>query len=292
MPAPTVSIVIVSFNRRDTISDALAAATAQTYPHKEILVVDDGSSDKTATFVAARYPEVRVLRVSHRGIAPCRNIGLSVAQGDLVAFLDSDDVARPAWIETLVGALYMGRRRAGVAFCNHWTNDRVPTQKVPRRFDLLSFAIYCPFALAACVFDRRKAIDIGGYDESLPLCEDWDLLFRIWLQHGARFVRRNLYNYRYVSASRDWSPAAPNVTWARRGELIQFEREVRQRNLIRYIRANPRSIGRVVARLESWALKAPFRYKRGLTVTSSPELLRLRDQLSSPGWVANSISTT
>lgn len=102
MPAPFFSIVIPTYNRASLIGLTLQSVLTQTYPHVEILVVDDGSKDNTAEAVA-RYPDPRLHYLpkenAERGAA--RNYGLARAQGEYVLFLDSDDRLHPGHLATL-----------------------------------------------------------------------------------------------------------------------------------------------------------------------------------------------
>lgn len=277
---PAVSIVIVTFNRRDTIADALHSAQAQIGLRTEIAVIDDGSSDGTAAFISKHFPDVRLVIVSHRGIAACRNVGLRIARERLVGFLDSDDVADPRWIAKLFRVLTRSRPSASVAFCGHLLDGRLPKTRIPGRFELLDFAIYCPFALAGCLFDRVTALRLGGYDETLPLCEDWDLMFRLWQEGGARLLREPFYDYRRVD-SKSHPRAAPSVTSLNRKQLRYYEQLIRRRNLARFLEANPSLTRVVVRRLTYWANRAPFRYKRSLVTTPQYELVRLAREVMS-----------
>lgn len=105
---PLVSVVIPTCNRRDVLARCLAALARQTYPAFEIIVVDDCSTDDTPAFLSAfpaEHPQlaVRTLRnETHAGANPSRNRGIRVAEGEFVAFLDSDCIAEPDWLDRLV----------------------------------------------------------------------------------------------------------------------------------------------------------------------------------------------
>ena len=91
---PLVSVLIPLYNNRLYIDEAIRSVLAQTYRNFEIIVVDDGSEDG-GDKTAAGYPEVRLFRKEHSGISKTRNYALSKAQGDLITFLDSDDLWDP-----------------------------------------------------------------------------------------------------------------------------------------------------------------------------------------------------
>jgi glycosyltransferase involved in cell wall biosynthesis len=90
-PGPRISIVMPTYNRRDTILRAVASVRAQTFDGWELIVVDDGSTDDTIRLLAGGDPRVRVVLRDHRGVAIARNAGLEAVRGEFVAFLDSDD---------------------------------------------------------------------------------------------------------------------------------------------------------------------------------------------------------
>jgi glycosyltransferase involved in cell wall biosynthesis len=107
MPAelPTVSIVIPAYNEQDTIKACVLAALDQTVPASEIIVVDNRSSDGTATVVRAlqvAYPEAPIIYVEQnetQGLIPTRNFGLDRARGEVVGRIDADSVLEPTWVE-------------------------------------------------------------------------------------------------------------------------------------------------------------------------------------------------
>src|SRR3954462_6988719 len=87
---PLISIVIPSYNQAHFLREAIESVLAQSYPALEIIVVDDGSRDESAT-VAMRYPNVRCLRQPNMGVAAARNTGLRHSSGEYLVFLDQDD---------------------------------------------------------------------------------------------------------------------------------------------------------------------------------------------------------
>jgi len=102
---PAVSIILPTYNRRETIRRSLESIRAQTFEDWELIVVDDGSEDGTADAIAGFDPRMRVVRQPNRGITGARNTGLRESKGDWIAFLDSDDEWLPHHLELLVGYL-------------------------------------------------------------------------------------------------------------------------------------------------------------------------------------------
>ena len=107
-PAPTVSVVISCWNREDYLPESIESVLAQTLPPRdtlEIVVVDDGSTDRSAEIAEGYGPPVRVLRQENRGAAGAANTGIRAARAELVAFCDSDDLWVAGKLEAQLRAL-------------------------------------------------------------------------------------------------------------------------------------------------------------------------------------------
>ncbi|HLQ38399.1 MAG TPA: glycosyltransferase [Planctomycetota bacterium] len=102
-PWPSVSVVVCSYNGGATLDECLRSLAALSYPNREVIVVDDGSTDDTQAILARHH--VRVIRVPNGGLSRARNLGIEAATGEIVAFLDSDAFADPHWLTFLVTAL-------------------------------------------------------------------------------------------------------------------------------------------------------------------------------------------
>jgi glycosyltransferase involved in cell wall biosynthesis len=98
---PRVSIVVCTYNGGRTVEQCLHSLEALEYPDYEVIVVDDGSTDETAT-ILQRFPGVRAIEQPNRGLSVARNVGLSAANGEIVAYTDSDCFADPDWLTRLV----------------------------------------------------------------------------------------------------------------------------------------------------------------------------------------------
>ena len=188
MSHPEVSVVIPTQNRRGLISRAIDSVLRQSWAANEILVVDDGSTDDTAGFVAVAYPDVQVLRQESRGVSAARNAGIRAAQGALIAFLDSDDEWLPRKLERQLQAM---RESPGALLCHTdeiWIRNgrRVNPMKKHQKFGGRIFEKALPLCVispSSVLVDRRLFDEVGLFDESLPACEDYDL----WLRVCARF---------------------------------------------------------------------------------------------------------
>lgn len=96
---PLVSIIIITYNDRKYVGEAIESALAQTYKDYEIIVVDDGSSDNTSEVLAEFGDQVTVIYQENRGLSAARNTGIRASKGEYVAFIDADNVWMPAMLE-------------------------------------------------------------------------------------------------------------------------------------------------------------------------------------------------
>jgi len=184
---PKVTVIIPAYNRERYIGEAIASVLAQTAGDLELVVVDDGSTDGTAAVVAAvADPRVRLLSGAHRGISAAMNRGLAAAHGAYVARCDSDDVWLPALLATLVPILDATPALAAVTARGEYMDaDGRPTGHLlgtAPRFaeDALASLLWDDFTCNIATVARRRSVEaVGGYDESLPTNEDWDLWLRL-----------------------------------------------------------------------------------------------------------------
>jgi len=112
-PLSLVSVIIPAYNGQDYLADAIRSVLAQTYPHYEIIVIDNGSTDQTAQ-IAQSFPEVRYYHSAFADTSIARNLGLSLAQGDYIAFLDQDDTWTVDKLEKQVRFLSQNREFGAV----------------------------------------------------------------------------------------------------------------------------------------------------------------------------------
>lgn len=193
---PKVTVIIPTYNRARYLGEAIRSVLDQTFRDFELIVVDDGSIDGTATLVAEFDDQrVRYHHQPHRGISAALNAGIRAARGQYVARLDSDDRWLPEMLATLVPVLD-GDSEVGVAYAKGQAMDSsgrllAHTQGLPQRFpgESLRTEVYddctCNVALVArsACFDR-----VGFYDEALIANEDWDMWLRVARHYRFVFV--------------------------------------------------------------------------------------------------------
>lgn len=188
MTQPRVSIIIPTYNMRQSIGEAVDSALAQTYPNSEIIVVDDGSTDGTGDFLRARYGDkIRIIYQENRGRGAARNVGFAASRGQYIQFFDADDIMEPSALETRVSFLeenpdYAAAYGSTVMFYDGkpnvtWIADR---HRTPAQGNILRAEIHEPFLQVTATLVRRMWIErVGGMDETLERNEDWHFWLKI-----------------------------------------------------------------------------------------------------------------
>ncbi|HVX12436.1 MAG TPA: glycosyltransferase [Pirellulales bacterium] len=195
MTDPLVSVVIPCYNQAEFLPLAIDSVLAQSYGSIELVVVDDGSTDNTPAVLAAYAGRVKAVRQINAGLAAARNAGLAVATGELVAFLDSDDVLFPDTIERHVAAL-TSHPEASVSYggCVSIDNAGIELERVtakPLPDDAFASLLAANrFPVHAAMVRRAAADEVGNFDSALRACEDWDWWIRL-AAAGHRFVSTN-----------------------------------------------------------------------------------------------------
>jgi glycosyltransferase involved in cell wall biosynthesis len=188
-----VSVVVPVFNRQTLVRRALDSILSQTYRAIEVVVVDDGSSDHTAQVVgecAKRDGRVRLVRHDcNRGAPAARNTGISASEGSYVAFVDSDDEWLPPKLAKQMEVFQRGPEAIGVVHCGYRKQYEDGRPSEDFCFDLsgeVHAAILGNYGLqtSTLLVKRDCFTIIGGFDERLRSCQDWDMCIRLakhWL---------------------------------------------------------------------------------------------------------------
>jgi glycosyltransferase involved in cell wall biosynthesis len=199
-----ISVVIPAYNSADYLGEAIASVRAQTIQPLEILVVDDGSADATRDI--ARQAGATVLKtVTNSGPATARNLGIQQAQGDLIAFLDADDVWEPEQLQTCAGLLDAYPESA-VAFSlvtQFGASDQPQPAVLPDSVPVGAADFLWeqnPIIQSAVVARRNAILAVGGYRDGMRHAEDYDLWLRLAQQHPFVCTHRRLVRYRVHAA--------------------------------------------------------------------------------------------
>ena len=182
--SPTVSVIIPTFNRWPLVGAAIESVLRQSYDDYEVLVVDDGSTDSTAQQLRRFGSRVRLLTQTHRGVSAARNLAVRHARGSYLAFLDSDDLWLPQ--KLAVQTAFM-KQNQDVQVCQTeeiWIRNGVRVNpkakhRKPSGDIFLPSLELCLVSASAAMLTRDLFERVGGFDERLPVCEDYDLWLRI-----------------------------------------------------------------------------------------------------------------
>lgn len=181
MEYPLVSIIITSFNYGRYLSEAIESALKQTYPHIEVIVVDDGSTDNTKD-TAKRYP-VSYFYQPNQGVAVARNNGIKLSKGEYFVCLDADDKLAPEYVRKTIKLMMEDPEVGFVLVASKvWYEDiKVENIWMPDRI-FSKYSIHAGWkGFPGCAFFRRIAFDSleYGFDSYLPAYEDLDVCFRL-----------------------------------------------------------------------------------------------------------------
>jgi glycosyltransferase involved in cell wall biosynthesis len=183
---PLISVVLPTRDRHQLLARAIESVERQTYSNWELLIVDDGSVDETAQFLAGLdHPKIRCLRGNGRGVCAARNVALAAAGGELIAYLDDDNTMHPGWLKavawgfeqrpsksTLYGAIVVDDSTRIIS-----TGDGDLPRLFFSSYDHKSVAIN-NIADMGCIAHRAR-IPEARFDESLREMGDWDLFLRL-----------------------------------------------------------------------------------------------------------------
>ena len=202
---PSDSVVVPTYNNGRFLPRALDSVLAQTLRPEEIIVVDDGSTDDTREVLGRYSDHVRAVHQGNRGLSAARNIGISLARGDLIAFLDSDDTWEPGKLEAQV-ALWQRHPDSGAIGCGvKVTDSRGEVIRTVRFADaegssserIRGVALrrqWVGGSGSGAVIPSAVLRHVGVFDESLAAAEDWDLWLRIAAAYPIRNVDATLTN--------------------------------------------------------------------------------------------------
>jgi glycosyltransferase involved in cell wall biosynthesis len=204
-----VTIIIPAYNAQNTIGETIASVLSQTYPHWELIVVDDGSTDDTPAIVKQftnGNESIRYLHQSNQGVAAARNNGIRNARYEWLHFLDADDWVATNFLQLLTqeidenpeaDAVHCGWNT--IAPDGHNLGDKFASDEV----DMFpAFVRACAFAMHACIVRKEAVRKAGFFDPGFVYCADWDFWQRV-ARTGARFkaVREILVFYRMSNNS-------------------------------------------------------------------------------------------
>ena len=189
--SPKVSICIPTYNRKDYLKETLDSVFAQTYRDYEVVVLDDGSTDGTEEAIKkAGYP-VRYYRQENRGEAATRNKLIGLAEGQFITFLDSDDLLMPDAVGRMINAMEAENEEVIVygSYLRIDENGNVCGRCKRKLYSghITKYLFQNIFVHSCGSMLTKKALEaIGGFNETLAVCSDYDLRLRLSLKY--RFI--------------------------------------------------------------------------------------------------------
>ena len=188
-----ISVIVPTYNRAHQLPRTLDSILCQSCSPKEIIVVDDGSTDETLALMTSEYPEIVFIQQQNTGVSSARNVGIKRASGDWIAFLDSDDEWLPEKLEIQMKALY---ENPEIKICHTneiWIRNgkRVNPKKKHEKFGGWIFQKCLPLCCispSSVIIHKSIFKEIGLFDYSLPVCEDYDLWLRITARNPVLYI--------------------------------------------------------------------------------------------------------
>ncbi len=201
-PEMRISVIIPVYNRPAKVQRAIGSVVAQTYSPEEIIVVDDHSTDSTSEVLSDIYTQyqnsMRVLwHRENRGVGAARNTGINAASAEWIAFLDSDDEWRPDKLQKQV-RFHREHPELKISQCDElWIRDgeRVNKRRIHQKEGGQIFKEslkLCLVSPSAVLMHQSLFEEIGDFDESFPVCEDYDLWLRILTEYAIGYLNEPL----------------------------------------------------------------------------------------------------
>lgn len=194
--SPTISVVIPCFNAERYVCSAINSVLLQEWPEIEIIVIDDGSRDSSASVVSNTFPHVKLVRQNNQGVAAARNKGIELALGEWIAFLDADDIWLPHKLAQQWAQLQSnpGVRMNYTAWEVWPSADSMPSEDIinalassasdtklwggPSGWIYPALLLDCEVWTSTVLVHRSLFQEIGTFDTTLRIGEDYDLWLR------------------------------------------------------------------------------------------------------------------
>ena len=188
-----ISVIIPTYNRKHTLQRAIDSVLSQTYEPLELIIVDDGSEDGTKEWVLENYPSIQYTYQPNNGVSSARNKGIQISQGSWIALLDSDDQWMPEKLEYQRRAI---EEKRDSFFCHTneiWIRNGVRVNQM-KKHKKYGGAIFkhcldiCRISPSSTLIKKEVFESAGVFDESLTVCEDYDLWLRITAKFNILFL--------------------------------------------------------------------------------------------------------
>ncbi|WP_298342382.1 glycosyltransferase family A protein [Ferrimicrobium sp.] len=168
-----ISVIVTCYNAHATLAAALTSVAVQSYPPSEIIIVDDGSTDDSVAIARSVMPAATIIEQANQGVSAARNKGLAHVNGDVIAFLDDDDVWHPTKLERQIRLLELHPHLDLIA--TRWSRTSpVPRQDLSIRWlSYRDLTLMNQFQTSTVLMRSQLAAEVGGFDSTLDTVEDW-----------------------------------------------------------------------------------------------------------------------
>jgi glycosyltransferase involved in cell wall biosynthesis len=189
-----VSVVITTYNRRSFLRAAVLSVLVQDYKDKEIIVVDDGSTDDSLKELEGL--PVQYIWKKNGGISSARNKGIEVARGDYTAFLDVDDLWKKRKLSTQMSMMH--EEGYEISYTDEiWIRDgkHLNQKSIHKKYSGFIFEKCLPLCIispSSVLMKRSIFNDVGLFDEAMTVCEDYDMWLRITARYPVLFIEKPL----------------------------------------------------------------------------------------------------
>jgi glycosyltransferase involved in cell wall biosynthesis len=188
-----ISVIIPTFNRKKILGRAIQSVINQSLKPFEVIIIDDGSNDGTKDWVKENFQDIRYIYQNNQGVSSARNKGIKYAYGDWIAFLDSDDEWLPNKLYEQVKAIGSNPEIKFFHTNEIWIRNgvRVNQMKKHKKYGGYIFEKcldICRVSPSSVLIQKEVFDNIGIFDESLRVCEDYDLWLRITSKYPVVFL--------------------------------------------------------------------------------------------------------
>jgi glycosyltransferase involved in cell wall biosynthesis len=191
-----ITVIIPSYNRYELLKRAIESVYAQTFLPKEIIVIDDGSSDNTHS-IQNDFPNIKYLYQNNSGVSSARNLGIKNSSFPWIAFLDSDDTWHKDKLKLQV-EFHQNNSDILMSYTDELWIREGEVVKIPKKFKKFGGNIFneclshCIIAPSSTMIHKDLLSLVGLFDEDLEVCEDYDLWLRVAIEHKIGLVSKKL----------------------------------------------------------------------------------------------------
>ncbi len=192
-----VTVIIPTFNRGYCLAESIQSVLDQSFTDFDLMVVDDGSTDNTPDIIS-QFPGIQEIRLEeNRGVSFARNQGIAAAKGEWIAFLDSDDLWEKKKLATQMKWVESHSDHPAIYTDEIWIRNgvRVNAMNKHRKYsgDIFRYCLpLCIVSPSSVLLHAELLCEVGGFDESMPVCEDYDLWLRIAKRFPFHFIEEKL----------------------------------------------------------------------------------------------------